>query len=150
MNLYYEDLFRTETDQDQIDTLLRKGWIECPPEPSYDPQTQAPPYWDTINHAWIVKYLTPEQIAELRNSEYPPVTPRQMRIWLQRQNITSADVELQITNMISNPEAREEAMIEWLDENSAWELEENGWYQSECEMIMDCEPEITLVSETDE
>ena len=113
MNLYYEDLFRTETDQDQIDTLLRKGWIECPPEPSYDPQTQAPPYWDTINHAWIVKYLTPEQIAELRNSEYPPVTPRQMRIWLQRQNITSADVELQITNMISNPEAREEAMIEW-------------------------------------
>ena len=47
-------------------------------------------------------------------------------------------------------EEEEEAMIEWLDENSAWDLEEEGWHQSECEMIMDCEPEITLVSETDE
>ena len=39
-------------------------------------------------------------------------------------------------------EEEEEAMIEWLDENSAWDLEEEGWIQSECEMIMDCDPSI--------
>ena len=37
-----------------------------------------------------------------------------------------------------------------IDGSAVFQLEEEGWIQSECEMIMDCEPEITLVSETDE
>jgi hypothetical protein len=36
----------------------------------------------------------------------------------------------------------EEAMTEWLDENSAWDLEDAGWSQGDCEMIIDCDPSI--------
>lgn len=44
-------------------------------------------------------------------------------------------------------EEEEAAMVEWLEENSAWELEENGWSQSDNEMIMDCEPSIERLEE---
>ena len=36
----------------------------------------------------------------------------------------------------------QEEMEEWLDENSSWELEENGWLMGDCEMIIDCDLEI--------
>jgi hypothetical protein len=39
-------------------------------------------------------------------------------------------------------EEEEEAMVEWLDENSWLDLEEDGWTQGDTEMIMACEPEI--------
>jgi hypothetical protein len=39
----------------------------------------------------------------------------------------------------------EEAMNEWLDENSWLDLEEEGWTPSENEMIMSCEPSIEKV-----
>jgi hypothetical protein len=39
----------------------------------------------------------------------------------------------------------EEAMNEWLDENSWLDLEEEGWIPSENEMIMSCEPSIEKV-----
>ena len=39
----------------------------------------------------------------------------------------------------------EEAMNEWLDENSWLDLEEEGWTASENEMIMSCEPSIEKV-----
>ena len=42
-------------------------------------------------------------------------------------------------------EEEEEAMTEWLDENSFLDLEEDGWIQVETEMIMDCEPSIELI-----
>ena len=41
----------------------------------------------------------------------------------------------------------EEAMNEWLDENSWLDLEEEGWTPSENEMIMSCEPSIEKVEE---
>jgi hypothetical protein len=33
-------------------------------------------------------------------------------------------------------------MVEWLDENSWLDLEEDGWTQGDTEMIIACEPEI--------
>ena len=39
----------------------------------------------------------------------------------------------------------EEAMEEWLDENSWWDLEEDGWNQVDNEMIITCEPIITKI-----
>ena len=39
----------------------------------------------------------------------------------------------------------EEAMEEWLDENSWWDLEEDGWDQVDNEMIITCEPIITKI-----
>jgi hypothetical protein len=32
-----------------------------------------------------------------------------------------------------------------LDENSAWDLESEGWSQNDNEMILDCEPSIEKV-----
>jgi hypothetical protein len=42
-------------------------------------------------------------------------------------------------------EEEEEAMREWLDENSFYDLEEDGWIFEDSEFIMDCEPEITRI-----
>ena len=47
-------------------------------------------------------------------------------------------------------EEEEEKMQEWLEENSIFDLEEDGWYSSDTEMLITCEPVIELVSETDE
>ena len=44
----------------------------------------------------------------------------------------------------------EEKMQEWLEENSIFDLEEDGWYSSDTEMLITCEPVIELVAETDE
>jgi len=42
-------------------------------------------------------------------------------------------------------EDEEEEMREWLDENSYFDLEEDGWIQGDCEMIMSCDPSIEKV-----
>jgi hypothetical protein len=42
-------------------------------------------------------------------------------------------------------EEEEEQMRAWLDENSFFDLEEDGWILSDTEFIMDCEPEITRI-----
>ena len=42
-------------------------------------------------------------------------------------------------------EEEEEAMEEWLDENSWWDLEEEGWDQVDNEMIITCDPVITQI-----
>jgi hypothetical protein len=42
-------------------------------------------------------------------------------------------------------EEEEEKMREWLDENSFYDLEEDGWTLVDSEFIMDCEPEITRI-----
>ena len=49
----------------------------------------------------------------------------------------------------------DEETTEWLenffDEGNSWmDLEEHGWHQTDCECIIDCDPEIELISETDE
>ena len=44
-------------------------------------------------------------------------------------------------------EEEEEAMNEWLDENSWLDLEEEGWIPGDTEMIISCEPLIELVTE---
>ena len=44
-------------------------------------------------------------------------------------------------------EEEQEQMEEWFGDNSWWDLEENGWVQSECEMIIDCEPSIERLEE---
>jgi hypothetical protein len=41
----------------------------------------------------------------------------------------------------------EEAMIEWLDENSWLDLEEDGWSQGDTEMIIACEPSIERIDD---
>ena len=42
-------------------------------------------------------------------------------------------------------EEEEESMEEWLDENSWWDLEEEGWDQVDNEMIITCDPIITQI-----
>jgi len=42
-------------------------------------------------------------------------------------------------------EEEEQEMEEWLDENSFFDLEEDGWICGDTEMVIDCEPEITRV-----
>jgi hypothetical protein len=42
-------------------------------------------------------------------------------------------------------ENEEEEMREWLDENSYFDLEEDGWIQGDCEMIISCEPSIEKI-----
>jgi hypothetical protein len=42
-------------------------------------------------------------------------------------------------------EDEEEEMREWLDENSWYDLEEEGWSQGDCEMIMSCDPSIEKI-----
>jgi hypothetical protein len=42
-------------------------------------------------------------------------------------------------------EDEEEEMREWLDENSYFDLEEDGWLLGDTEMIMSCEPSIEKV-----
>ena len=44
-------------------------------------------------------------------------------------------------------EEEEEEMREWLDENSFYDLEEDGWVLTDSEFIMDCEPEIKRVED---
>lgn len=44
-------------------------------------------------------------------------------------------------------EEDEELMEEWLDENSFYDLEEDGWLMGDCEMIIDCEPSIEMIEE---
>lgn len=50
-NLYYDNLFRQEQDETIINTLLRKGWRECPEFPEYDVNTQTPRW---INRQWVI------------------------------------------------------------------------------------------------
>ena len=42
-------------------------------------------------------------------------------------------------------EEEEEEMREWLEDNSFFELEEDGWISGDTEMIIGCEPEITQI-----
>ena len=44
-------------------------------------------------------------------------------------------------------EKQEEKMREWLEENSYLDLEEKGWTNTESEMIINCEPEITKIED---
>jgi hypothetical protein len=44
-------------------------------------------------------------------------------------------------------EEEEEAMNEWLDENSFLDLEEEGWIPGDTEMIITCDPVIELIEE---
>ena len=44
-------------------------------------------------------------------------------------------------------DAQEEKMREWLEENSCFDLEEKGWINSDTEMIINCEPEITRIDD---
>ena len=44
-------------------------------------------------------------------------------------------------------DAQEEKMRDWLEENSFLDLEEKGWTNTESEMIINCEPEITRIDE---
>ena len=46
----------------------------------------------------------------------------------------------------------DEETRQWLEnffeEGNTWlDLQEHGWYQDECEMIIDCEPSIELLEE---
>ena len=47
-------------------------------------------------------------------------------------------------------EEEEEQMRVYLEDNSFFDLEGEGWISSDTEMIMSCEPSIELISETDE
>ena len=50
-NIYYRNLFRQEHDELSIKNLLRKGWLECPPVPEYNLETQIPKW---INRQWVI------------------------------------------------------------------------------------------------
>ena len=45
-------------------------------------------------------------------------------------------------------EEEQEAMEEWLEENSFFDLESEGWFSGDTEMIISCEPSIELIEKT--
>ena len=47
-------------------------------------------------------------------------------------------------------EEEEQEMNEWLEENSFFELEEDGWISGDTEMIISCEPTIEMLEPTGE
>lgn len=47
-------------------------------------------------------------------------------------------------------EETQEWLEEFLEENSYFDLEEHGWIQGDCEMIIDCDLEITRIDEPGE
>lgn len=44
-------------------------------------------------------------------------------------------------------EETQEWLEEFLEDNSVFDLEEHGWYSSDCEMIIDCEMNIERVND---
>ena len=46
-------------------------------------------------------------------------------------------------------EETREWLEEFLEENSWMDLEEHGWIQTECECILDCDPQFELLEPTD-
>jgi hypothetical protein len=40
------------------------------------------------------------------------------------------------------PEDEQDALIEWIDENSFYDLEGEGWHQGDTNMYLQCEPQI--------
>lgn len=63
MFLTYNKELRSESDEQIIENLQRKGWEETVP-PSYDPEKQNAPEW--IDGKWVVRDLTPAEIAALK------------------------------------------------------------------------------------
>lgn len=63
MFLTYNKELRSESDEQIIENLERKGWEETVP-PSYDPERQHAPEW--IDGKWAVRDLTPAEIAALK------------------------------------------------------------------------------------
>ena len=82
--------------------------------------------------------------------DQPPVLPEGVDIFS-----CGYDTELVETSdgcwSDNNMDDCDDETIEWLEEfledNSVFDLEEHGWGQTDCEMILDGELEITLVTE---
>jgi hypothetical protein len=96
--LYYEDLFRQEHDKTIINTLLRKGWQECPEFPEYDPVTQIPQW---VNHKWVIVDLPK-----------PPV-PDEIPLWAFRSILRLNNLKTNVETMIDSlPEPARSLAIE--------------------------------------
>jgi hypothetical protein len=68
MQLTFQGHLRTETDAERIANLQRKGWGETV-QPEYNAATQHAPEW--IEGAWVVRDLTPEELAALARKVWP-------------------------------------------------------------------------------
>lgn len=55
-------LTRSETDPAVIDTLKRKGWVERPAQPAYNPNAESIS-WDGTQ--WVVTPLAPEMLKQI-------------------------------------------------------------------------------------
>lgn len=60
MKLTFQNTQRTETDDEIIRALKRKGWVENNP-PFFNPLTQHAPAWDGVQ--WVITDKTPAEIA---------------------------------------------------------------------------------------
>ena len=67
MFLTYNKELRSESDEQIIENLQRKGWEETVP-PSYDPERQHAPEW--IDGKWVIRDLTPAEIAALKRKAW--------------------------------------------------------------------------------
>jgi hypothetical protein len=112
MQLYYQDQLRSETDSDVISNLTRKGWTECPAQPSYDGATQNIA-WDTANHDWVVTDKGADEIAADRRAQFPDCSPRQMRTWMVTQNIDLDSIPGVIDQIITDPVQNKIAKVAW-------------------------------------
>lgn len=101
--LTYDKQLRSETDQEVISTLLRKGWVEAP-QPPYDPATQTCQW---VDGAWVVAPIV------------VPV-PQQVSMWALREAVMFAGEMTAIKSALDNlPEPQKS--IAW----NRWEYKEN-------------------------
>lgn len=115
MNLYYNDQYRTETDESVINNLLRKGWRECPTLPVWNPENQHSPIWNPENQHWTVEDFTEDEIINNRKSKYPPVSKLQIKIWLSRNNIDPNQITTIINQVVIDEQQNKEAQIRWAE-----------------------------------
>lgn len=83
MNLTHQGVTRKETDETVIATLLRKGWVEAPPDPEPEPQ----PLWvpEQVTKRQLLHWLEFDHgIADPETAIVAAITqhvPEQMRVF---------------------------------------------------------------------
>lgn len=107
--LTYNNELRTETESSIISNLKRKGWVEIF-QPSYNPETEKVEF---VNGSFVVIPYTPEEIAQMRQAQFPDATPRQIRTWLIQNNVDPDSIPSVIQSIITDPVQQKIALVSW-------------------------------------
>ena len=86
-HLFYEDVYRQESNQELVDILLRKGWSECPAAPVIDPVTQTV-HWNNDIKQWITEII-------------PKNIPTEIPLWAFRNVLRINNLKTNVENFIN-------------------------------------------------